>query len=668
MCGIVGFCFWRLHSTPTVSLLKAMTGAISHRGPNNSGYWIDAEAGIALGHRRLSIIDLSPAGHQPMESASGRYMIAYNGEIYNHHDIRRDLETTGAAPDWRGHSDTEVLLAAIDRWGIETALAKLNGMFAFALWDRQERSLWLARDRLGEKPLYYGFAADGAFLFGSELKALAVWPGLRPEVDREALSLYLRHNYVPAPWSIWQGIRKLPPAHVLCLRAGDHELPSPRPYWDFTRVAVEGARNPLPDAPERVDELEALLMDAVALRMEADVPLGAFLSGGIDSSTIVALMQAQSAKPVRTFSIGFHEKAYNEAAHAAAVARHLGTDHTELYVTPEDALAVIPKLPGIWDEPFSDSSQIPTFLVSEMTRRHVTVSLSGDAGDELFGGYNRYFIGMRLWDALSGVPLPVRRLAARILRLSFAAGVAGAINALVPERWRHKSLADRLPKLAEFLEHSSPSDVYRALISHWKDPASIIVDGREPETVLSADGPGFPDFRQTMMYLDTLTYLPDDILAKVDRASMAVSLEARVPFLDHRVVEFAWRLPLSAKIRGGSGKRILRDVLYRHVPRHLIDRPKMGFGVPIDDWLRGPLRDWAESLLDEKRLREEGFFDPAPIRKLWNEHQTGRRRWHYYLWDVLMFQAWWERQFDASRVEAMGVRCDTVSTGMVTGK
>ena len=644
MCGFAGFLAPRAWPAAPDIMLKAMTDVLAHRGPDDSGYWLDAESGVALGHRRLSIIDLSTAGHQPMVSASGRYVVAYNGEIYNHHDIRRSLEEAGAELAWRGHSDTEVLLAAIEHRGVEGALEEFNGMFAFALWDRQARALYLARDRLGEKPLYYGFAADGAFLFGSELKALAAWPGLRREVDREALTLFLRHNYVPAPWSIWHGIRKLPPAHFLCLRAGDHELPSPQCYWDLTQVALAGVRNPLRDEPELVDRLEALLMDAVALRMEADVPLGAFLSGGIDSSTIVALMQAQSSKPVRTFSIGFHEKAYNEAEHAAAVARHLGTDHTELYVTPEDARNVIPKIPEIWDEPFSDSSQIPTFLVSEMTRRHVTVSLSGDAGDELFGGYNRYFRTQKIWCTLARLP-QLLRWAGAVTARSRPAILAGRVADHVLG-WAGISVhaADRLPKLARLLGHRRPTELYLDMISHWKDPTAIVVGGIEPTTVLTAGQPDFPDFRHVMMYLDTLTYLPDDILAKVDRASMAVSLEARVPFLDHRVVEFAWKLPMSSKIRGGTGKRILREVLYRHVPRTLIDRPKMGFGVPIDDWLRGPLRDWAESLLDEGRLREEGFFDPAPIRKLWEEHQTGRRRWHYYLWDILMFQSWWERQ------------------------
>jgi asparagine synthase (glutamine-hydrolysing) len=623
--------------------LKAMTDAIVHRGPDDEGLWFDSAAGVALGHRRLSILDLSPAGHQPMVSASGRYVIVYNGEVYNHHDLRAELESLGAAPSWRGHSDTEVLLAAIDHWGIKDTLKRLNGMFAFALWDRAERCLYLARDRLGEKPLYYG-QSGGVFLFGSELKALTAHPDFKREIDRSALTLLLRHNYIGAPRSIWRGINKLPPAHYLVIRGGGGDVGAPVSYWDFSSIAEAGARAPRPNGPELVDELEMLLKDAVGRRMEADVPLGAFLSGGVDSSTIVALMQAQSSRPVRTFSIGFHEQGYNEAVHAKAVAAHLGTDHTEFYVTAEDALAVIPKLPVMWDEPFSDSSQIPTYLVSQLTRQHVTVSLSGDGGDELFAGYNRYFLVTRLWQQISILPAPLRCLAASLLRSPGTVSLANAVSGALPARYRQKALGDRLPKLAQLFEMESLEALYRLLISHWDKPDEIVLDARESETLLLKSAPDFKDFRQKMMYLDTLTYLPDDILAKVDRASMAVSLEARVPFLDHRVVEFAWRLPMSANIRGTTGKHLLRQVLYRHVPRELIDRPKMGFGVPIDAWLAGPLRDWAEDLLDERRLRNEGFFDPAPIRRLWEEHKSGKRRWHYYLWDILMFQAWWQEQ------------------------
>ena len=642
MCGIAGFISGRRLSSDAVTVLRRMTDAIAHRGPDDEGSWLDEAAGIALGHRRLSIIDLSAAGHQPMASASGRYVIIYNGEIYNFRDLRAELEAAGAAPSWRGHSDTEVMLAAIDHWGIRGTLERLNGMFAFAVWDRSTQVLTLARDRLGEKPLYYGRMGH-YFLFGSELKALTLHPGFRGEVDRDALALYLRHNYIPAPHSIWRDIQKLPPAHYLEVRERGTQIGEPQAFWSFPAVAEQGDADAFADGPELVDRLEALLKDAVLRRMEADVPLGAFLSGGIDSSTVVALMQAQSSKPVRTFTIGFHEKGYNEAAHAKAVTEHLGTDHTELYVTPEDALALIPRLPSIWDEPFSDSSQLPTYLVSELTRRHVKVSLSGDAGDELFGGYNRYFLAPRIWGAMSMLPHPLRRLLAGALRAPLTGRAAAAL--LSPLRqYRTLNLPDRLPKVAEIVAERSREGVYRRLVSHFSNPEALVIGGRETEAPWAADMPQFGDFRQTMMYIDTLTYLPDDILTKVDRASMAVSLEGRIPFLDHRVVEFAWRLPLSAKIRAGRGKHILREVLYRHVPKSLIERPKMGFGVPIDEWLRGPLRDWAESLLDAGRLQQEGFFQAKPIRQLWSDHLSGRRRWHYHLWDILMFQAWLQEQ------------------------
>ncbi|MCH7910887.1 MAG: asparagine synthase (glutamine-hydrolyzing), partial [Candidatus Hydrogenedentes bacterium] len=608
MCGIAGFLAPTSLGEDARATLEQMTKRIVHRGPDDAGHWLDQDAGVALGHRRLAIIDLSLAGHQPMTSHSGRYVIVYNGEIYNYREIRIDLEAIGTGTNWRGHSDTEVLLAAIDHWGVEETLVRLNGMFAFALWDRKERHLYLARDRLGEKPLYYGQSGN-IFLFGSELKALTAHPIFRGEVDREALALYLfmRHKYIPSPWSIWKGIRKLLPAHYLVVRDGGRQVGELKCYWNFATVAEKGAGDPLPDDPDLEDRLDKVLREAVASRMKADVPLGVLLSGGIDSSTVAALMQAQSSRPVKTFSIGFDEESHNEAFHARAVAAHLGTDHTELYVSPEHALAVVTDLPTYWDEPFADSSQIPTYLVCEMARQHVTVSLTGDGGDELFGGYKRYVLAMRLWRYLNLFPERARRLLAELGRSPAFAAVMDAMTRLLPPSRRHLALGTHLPKVSQLLMATSQEDLYRKLLSHWKYPSNVVLAAVEPEILLTElalfdRSLPFPDFRQKMMYVDTLTYLPDDILVKVDRASMAVSLEARVPFLDHRVVEFAWRVPVNRKFRRGKGKQILRDILHRYVPRSLVDRPKLGFRVPIESWLRGPFKDCAEDLLDERRL------------------------------------------------------------------
>ena len=646
MCGFAGF----LQVKQTISaegmseVVTRMSDTIRYRGPDDSGAWTDPAAGIALGHRRLSIIDLSPEGHQPMVSPSGRYVIAFNGEIYNFEDLREQLD----GYRWRGHSDTEVMLAAFERWGVEGALQRFNGMFAFALWDRTERLLHLARDRVGEKPLYYGWSGD-TLLFGSELKALRAHPSWRAEIDRDALSSFLRYNYVPAPYSIYRGIGKLPPAHYLTVSTHARDA-RPQPYWSLKHAAESGVKSPIGmDEREAIDELDTLLRDAVRMRTVADVPVGVFLSGGIDSSTVVALMQAQSARPVRTFSIGFDEEAYNEAKHAKAVAAHLGTDHTELYVTPEQAMAVIPTLPEIYDEPFADSSQIPTILVSKLAREHVTVTLSGDGGDELFCGYVRYFWGRRIWNKIGRVPTGLRNLAGRALTAISPQSwntLMGGVTRLVPATSLGELTGDRVHKLAEVLSVPSADVLYHGLISHWPRPDSIVHGAHEPATPITdpRQWAALDDFTSRMMYLDAVTYLPDDILVKVDRASMAVSLEARVPLLDHRVVEYAWRVPLSMKIRDGQGKWLLRQVLYRYVPRALIDRPKMGFGVPIDSWLRGPLRGWAEDLLDERKLREGGHFDPAPIREKWAEHLSGKRNWQYWLWDVLMFQAWLAKQ------------------------
>lgn len=651
MCGIAGFLdnCTGLPGSDWQTVLCSVGQAISHRGPDDAGIWTDIGAGVGLVHRRLSILDLSAAGHQPMVSPSGRYVIVFNGEIYNHLDLRRLLrETRNAMLDWRGHSDTETLLAGFDTLGIVGTVKRAVGMFAFAVWDKANHTLTLGRDRLGEKPLYYGWQGD-TFLFGSELKALKAHPAFHAEIDRNALALMMRHNAIPAPYSIYQGVHKLLPGSLLTVSRQNRNA-QPQRYWDARQVVADGLAQPFIGTPDdAVEALDKLLRDAVARQMMADVPLGAFLSGGVDSSTIVALMQAQSSRPVKTFTIGFHEDGYNEAEHAKAVARHLGTDHTELYVTPRQALDVIPRLPSLYDEPFSDSSQIPTFLVSQMTRPHVTVSLSGDAGDELFGGYNRYVLGQRLWSKLSRMTVGTRRTLARMMTGFSPEGwnkLLGPVQTLLPMGMAQADIGSKLHKGAGVLAAQTPADLYRLLVSHWPQPAELVLGATEPPTMLTETGlqPQTDHFVHQMMALDLLTYLPDDILTKVDRAAMGVSLETRVPLLDHRVVEFAWRLPLDYKLRDGVGKWPLRQVLYKYVPKKLIERPKMGFGVPIDSWLRGPLRDWAESLLSESKLRQEGYFNAAPIRQKWTEHVSGKRNWQYHLWDVLMFQAWLEQQ------------------------
>ena len=647
MCGIAGYLQldgWDVSE----AILSRMADGIAHRGPNDAGVWIGIERNIGLAHRRLAILDLSSAGRQPMSSYDGRYVIVFNGEIYNHLTLRYELQAKQGNVIWRGHSDTETLLTGFVIWGIQATIERCIGMFAFAVWDKQTHTLTLGRDRMGEKPLYYGwigYEANAIFIFGSELKALKQHPAFEADIDRNALCLLMRHNYIPAPYSIYQGVSKLESGCLLTLSAAKR-TPVLSRYWSLTQVAQAGVAAPFAGTPgEAVDTLEGLLKSAVQQQVIADVPLGAFLSGGIDSSTIVALMQAQSECPVKTFTIGFKEEGYNEALHAKSVAQYLGTDHTELYVSPRQALDVIPKLPQIYCEPFSDSSQIPTFLVSQLARKKVLVSLSGDAGDELFGGYNRYVLASNLWKRLSTVPMVGRRLAAMGIRAVSPArwnSVVDPLQIFLPQSLRQANLGDKLHKAAGVLASTDLAQLYLGLVSQWDDPTRVVIGGAEPSTLLTGSVPELQslDDIQRMMALDSMMYLPDDILVKVDRAAMGVSLEGRIPFLDHRVVEFAWQLPLSLKLRDGVGKWVLREVLYRYVPKKLIERPKMGFGVPISDWLRGPLRDWAEDLLDEGRLQREGFFHPAPIRQKWAEHLSCKRNWAHHLWTVLMFQAW----------------------------
>lgn len=658
MCGIAGIITRSGISEDVESSFRSMVRTLTHRGPDDEGFWADRSAHLILGQRRLAILDLSQEGHQPMISNSGRYVITYNGEIYNYLEIADDLRRHGHT--FRGHSDTEVMLAAFEQWGLEKSLQRMNGMFTIALWDRQERVLHLVRDRLGKKPLYYGWLRSNgsidAFVLASELKAFRAWPSFSAAIDRDVLALFLKYSYVPSPYSIYQGIYKLPPGCHLTLRGSNlleqndfspfpnHSTSSlcPKYFWNPRQVVEDGLRNPYRgDVHQATQELEQLLLDAVRLRMIADVPLGAFLSGGIDSSTVVALMQAQSSRQVKTFSIGFFESAYDEAGYAKQVALHLGTDHTELYVTPEQAQAVIPRLPTMYDEPFSDSSQIPTFLVSELARKQVTVSLSGDGGDELFAGYNRYAWASRVWGSISLLPGFARSGIATALRTPSVEGwnrFFRVFQSLIPFRLP----GDKLHKLADILGVKNEQALYERLVVHWTNSVEITNHARELRVPVTdpASWAQVNDFREHMMFLDLITYLPDDILVKVDRAGMAVSLEGRVPLLDYRVVEFLSRIPLSMKLRDGQTKWLLRQVLHKYVPAKLMERPKMGFGVPIDSWLRGPLKDWAAHLLDESLLRDQGYFNPKPILEKWNEHMRGDRNWHYYLWDVLMFQAW----------------------------
>jgi asparagine synthase (glutamine-hydrolysing) len=608
MCGIAGF----VSTQSSGDVLRRMCDAIGHRGPDDSGEYLDPQSGLALGFRRLSIIDLSPAGHQPMESQ--RFVITFNGEIYNFEELRRALPPRA----YCGHSDTEVMLAAFETWGVEAAVKRFNGMFAIALWDRESRRLHLIRDRMGVKPLYYGFAGN-TFLYGSELKALERHPDFDGRIDRRAVSLYLRFLYIPAPFSIYEGIHKLMPGTILTFDPATRTTQTTT-YWSVREAAMQARFDGSED--EAAEHIETLLRDSVRLRMISDVPLGVFLSGGIDSSIVTAMMQTQSRIPVRTFTVGFNEAAYDEAPFAKAIAQHLGTDHTELYMSEDDVLDVIPKLPSMYDEPFGDSSQIPTHLVSMLARRHVTVSLSGDGGDELFGGYNRYFIGQRLFGGIAKIPRALRPMTGK------------ALTAMSPRAWdrilRRSHTGERIHKVARVLQANDADEMYFELVSHWPSQEEAPVMNR-------ANWPPLTDPVERMMFFDQISYLPDDILTKVDRASMAVSLEAREPLLDFRLVEFAWTLPLAMKVRGGTGKLLLRRILDRYVPASLFERPKMGFGIPLDTLLRGRLRDWAESLLDPKTMQ---FVDTALVRAKWDDHLAGRGNWKYHLWGVLMLQSW----------------------------
>lgn len=639
MCGITGSL--RLHADFSAEAMRGITRAmvdtLTHRGPDDSGVWVDARSGIALGHRRLSILDLSSDGAQPMTSQCGRYTIVYNGEIYNFIELRDELEATGSK--FRGHSDTEVALEALVKWGAADALERFNGMFAFALWDSRERSLLLARDRAGKKPLYY-CRSRGNFIFGSELKALCAHPDFHPEIDRDALGMMIQLGWIPGPNTIYKGVLKLEPGTFMRINAiGEASSES---FWSAREVAERCADNPFDgDLADAVSELDSLLAASVRRRMISDVPLGALLSGGIDSSAVVSLMQKMSDRPIRTFAIGFREPKYNEAHYAEAVARHLGTDHTDLYVTPTEAQAIIPKLPALYSEPFADVSQIPTFLVSQLARQHVTVALTGDGGDELFLGYNRYFRAAKRWKKWQRWPQSLRVLASRVTDWNGRAqwrlrGGGNRIGGRPP-------LSARLMRQTDRLDAGSLTDLSVRMLGR-RHGRALVLGASEPWSVMSdpTTWPQLEDPRQSVGAIDFMGYLRDDILVKVDRASMGTSLEVRCPILDREVVEFAWSLPTALRIEGSTGKIVLRRLLDQYVPRELTDRPKQGFGVPIGEWMVGELRDWTESLIDERRLAQEGFFDAASVRTVWQQHQAGWADHSSLLWSIVMFQAWGE--------------------------
>ena len=659
MCGIAGI--FGAPRNGVAADATAMARALHHRGPDDRGVWVDAQAGVGLAHARLAVLDLTPAGHQPMVSHAGRYIAVFNGEIYNHLDLRKELEAVLAAPPWRGHSDTETWLAAVEHWGLDTALTKAVGMFAVAIWDKLSGALFLARDRLGEKPLYYGWVG-GEFVFASELKAFRVLGAFEGAICRRALARYIQHAYVPAPYSIYQGVYKLEPGCVLRVAgpvgaAPAEALRAPatfgplqiRRWWDLAQVQAFGANNPLEDEREAIETLEFALAQSIELQSLADVPVGAFLSGGVDSSLIAALMQQRADRPIKTFTVAFDDPEFDESPHARAVAAHLGTEHAELMVTPGDAISLIPKLPVIYDEPFADASQIPTFFVSQEARRKVTVALSGDAGDELFGGYDHYLRGPGLWSNLTRAPYAARRALGYAVQKFPASGweqIGTMLNTVLPAGRRIDRFTSKVQTVGALLSGSrSIEELHQTMSSKWRDPGSPVVGTPRPKSRALIPSLSRPmNCEQAMMYRDTLDYLPNDILCKVDRAAMANSLETRVPFLDHRVVEVAWRLPLSMKIRQRQTKWALRQILYKHVPRHLIERPKAGFGIPLATWLRGPLREWAEALLDQRVLEAGGFLNAALIRRKWEEHLAEAYDHSAGLWTVIMFQAWLENE------------------------
>src|SRR5687768_8805943 len=642
MCGFAGF--WTSPLMPKEDLTRhaeRMTAPITHRGPDDAGVWVDEQAGVAFGFRRLAIVDLSPHGHQPMHSASGRFVVLFNGEVYNFRDLRHELEQHGH--QFRGGSDTEVVLAAFEQWGIRPALTRFIGMFAIAIWDTALRQLSLVRDRLGKKPLYV-YAEPGLLSFGSELKALVAGPSFDSTIDHDALASYLRYLYVPAPKCIFRRAMKVMAGHILTIRSADAPLSPSDPYWSLTSVARAGLGNPVSSSEqETVEDLEALLGEAVRCRMHADVPIGALLSGGVDSSLVAALMQQASTRPIKTYTIGFSEGAFDEAHHAARVAAHLGTDHTEVCLTGEDARSLVPTLPDIFDEPLADPSQLPTLLVSQLARKEVTVALSGDGGDELFGGYNRYVYGVRVLARVNRIPRQVRRC------------VAAGIGGMPPSAWNRFNRAatvlmpgvsagrvhERAQKVGNLMMAATEAGMYRSLLSAWQEPQRLVpgcTRGEHPGDILAGDEPSH--LLDRMMLADQIAYLADDLLAKLDRASMSVSLEVRAPLLDHRVAELSWRLPRDLKLRGSVGKWILRQVLYRHVPRELVERPKMGFSVPIDRWLRGPLRAWADGLLSRNELARDGIINPDPVIAAWNSLKNEGHAMGSGLWAVIMFQAW----------------------------